>query len=159
MKHWLLVVSLLCFGSTVMAQTIETDNSLKNLVAQKLKETETGYSVGFDAKQGATVTLPVWKIHDGSNNDVLELLNIGAESRQGQKAHGIIDSAFNVVWLSGKVWSFKWAQDHVTRTSMPPVFIGIGPALPMDILEINKMTIKNSLRATIRFRFDAVIGK
>ncbi len=158
MRFILATAFVLC-GSTLYAQNINQDQSIKDFVSSKLKEMKSGYSVGLDTKQGGVAYLPVWTIHDSNGDGILELLNVGAEARQGQRAQGFIGGALNVVYLSSKIWGSKWAQDHVTRTQMPPLFVGFGPVLPLDVLRINQMTLKNSIRAIVSLRFDGVLGK
>lgn len=127
-----------------------------DLAVEKIKETKVGASLGFDGKVGTIHYLAIYTIHDASGRDFMEVLNVGWETRKGEKPAGfLMPFTIDPTFFTHRALATPYAQKHVTASKFPPIFIGAGPDLPIswgDIQTYKLMDRKNwRAQASVRF--------
>lgn len=152
MKHWLLVVALICFGSTVRAQTSPTVGDVQQFMTwlgQQQARVGVGYLVKGDrAKYVATS----WNL--------LQVGQSGLNVAQPSKAHDYVDLAPLIATANersprygaclaihgGNIWNDARVpaniESHINKTPLPPFIVAYCPLWPNANgvnLPINKM--------------------
>lgn len=157
MKKIFLALILMSVG----LQVAHADGStLAQLLSEKAKEAKAGSSIGLvDGVPGAVTYLPIKTLVFGGV-DWAEAA-VGGEFRSGEKGRPILFPTLNIVALSHLVTvKPQWAKDHIRSSLFPPIFIGIGPVLPLDYQELKRwksIDLRNGLRAIVSVRFDIQI--
>lgn len=156
MKHWLLGVALVCFGSIAMAQDnvpsvavsaptgVLTLGGIPKMIADKIQEAKPAGIVDFNGHVGGGGYLPIYTFHDMSGVSYVEVFNVGYRAIQAQKPSVMLmPVAIDVTSVSSRIWNFQWARNHVTRSHFPDLFLGPTVLLPLNSVEIKTLKIKS----------------
>lgn len=151
----------------LVSQAMAQDNTgFSDLIIRTAKDTELGGSFGLtDGKRGAITYLPIKVIHSKPDSDGRVInyvkLNAGGEARDGEKARALFFPSFDIVSIGNYlIFSNQWAKDHVKGSSLPPIFIGIGPSIPVEYEPLRAFRwndVKSWLRVTASVRFGDVV--
>ena len=108
-----------------------TLGGIPKLIAQKIAEAKPCGLVDFAGNIGGGAYVPTWTFHDMAGHNYVEAGDIGYRAIQGQKPSVLLmPAAFDLTQISGRIWNFKWAQDHVTRSPYPDLFLGLTALIP-----------------------------
>lgn len=164
----LLILSALVFiGMTASAQESPASDpgGFTQLIVEQLKNAETGASVGLnDGVIGSVTYLPLktfhWKDADGKDMNLLKI-NAGAEARKGERLRGLFFPSGNIVGLTNRLlFGSAWAKEHVTGSNLPPIYMGLGPSVPLDYASLRFARwsdLKEWMRLTATVRFGDVV--
>lgn len=134
-----------------------TLGGVPQLLADKLQEAMPCGIVDFAGHVGGGAYVPTYTFHDAAGQNYVEALDIGYRALQNAKPSVyLMPLAFNPTALSNRLWSFPWAQKHVTRSPYPDVWVGVGPLLPLDKVQLQALKLnrpKDWLAASASVRF------
>lgn len=134
-----------------------TLGGIPHLIIKKLEEAKPAGLVDFAGNIGGGAYVPTWTFHDMAGRNYVEAANIGYRAIQGSKPSlMLMPAAFNVTAISGRVWDFAWARDHVTRSAYPDLFLGITPLIPLDHAQVSALKLNDPKKwlagvASVRF--------
>lgn len=135
-----------------------TLGGVPQLIANKLLEAKPCGLVDFDGHIGGGAYVPTWTFHDMNGTSYVEVGDIGYRSIQGSKPSILLmPAAVDITSISGRMWNFQWANNHVTRSKYPDMFLGPTALLPLDGVQIRQLKLKNykdwlGAVASIRFK-------
>ncbi len=174
MKNLIAAVSLIVLAVPLRAQTLATISGaaidtpspsgnmtlggVPTLIAQKLQEAKAAGIVDFAGHIGGGAYVPTWTFHDMNGVSYVEALDIGYRALQGQKPMiYLMPFAVDLPAISSRLWNFSWAQNHVTRSKYPDVFVGVGPFIPSTKEELYRLKLKQpkewmAASASVRFK-------
>lgn len=140
MKKLLLAVLFVFVGCSVHAEDL-TLGGIPRLISEKLTEVKPAGLINFSAEVGAGAYLPVWTFHNADNTvNYVEALNIGYKSQQGSHPDGFfMPVALNLPAISARIWSFAWAQQHLTRTPFPNFFFGPAVVVGLNVESVSSL--------------------
>ena len=164
MNKTLLLIGVLGLPGVVLAQTspAQDPTGFTSLIIQKVKDTQSGGSLRLsDGKIGALVFLPIKTFHTEDKKLNWLMLNAGMESLKDERPNGILFCSTDIVGLTNKLlFNNSWTDKHVTGSGLPPVQVGVGPAIPLNYNTLQHWTFTDfgrSLRLTASVRFGDVL--
>lgn len=145
-----ILVGLFAVSAPVNAAELLSVPGLAGLVADKAKEAQAIGTLDLKGNKGAGAYLPVWTYREGETR----YARIGA-GWEGHDLGGrpIVPLVLNLPALSGKLWSSAWAQAHIERVKLPPVWFGpyLRAPLPNDNFRWEKWRDFAGLAAAVGF--------
>jgi hypothetical protein len=142
----ILLLATPCFADVVL-EAPAGDLSLggiPRLIGDKLKETKPAGLIDLKGRIGGGAYLPLWTFHDTAKRPYVEAINVGFRAIQGEKPSVLVmPLAVNVTGLSARLWSFQWAQDHLTRSKFPDFFLGATAFVPLDAPQLKAMKLND----------------
>jgi hypothetical protein len=146
-----IIVAVLALPVLARAEASPLDiGGLAQLVGSKLAETKVGTEIDFGGHLSALTYLPVWVFHDAAGVQYFEM-GAGGSIKQGEHFKPALTAAANAPGISSRLWSSDWARAHVTRTSLPDIWVG--PAFMPDLYKpVKKWTLKESVGGLISIR-------
>lgn len=135
--------------SKTYADPLLSLGGLADLIAEKAKESRAATFLTLDEKYAGGAYLPVWTFTDASRSEKYLTIGIGGQVKQGESARPCLPIAVNLTALSARLWSSRWAQEHVIRTKMPPVWVG--PFIRVPLPGERDWTIRENVGASISF--------
>ena len=125
---WTVITSLLLLVSSDACAGLLDINGLADLAAEKAKETRAATLIDLTGTFSGALYLPIWTFHTKGTQESpginLVSLGVGGALREGGQKQALLTLTFNGPGLSEKLWSSEWARNHLTRTKLPPIFMG-----------------------------------
>ena len=108
------------------------------LVADKIKEAKGATVFTLGAGPAAALYLPIWTFHDKADVDLVEL-GLGGMWRMNEHPEPLAVFGLNLPGISGRIWGFQWAKEHLRRSPFPPIFFGPTLVVPIEYKNVSAM--------------------
>lgn len=162
MIRWISVLLLISVSARAQVPAAPSGDmtlgGVPQLLAQKVQEAKAAGIVDLAGHVGGGAYVPTWTFHDANGVSYVEAIDIGYRALQGAKPSVfVMPFAVDLTSISGRLWDFPWAQAHVTRSPYPDIFVGIGPILPTDKVQLQQLKLKQpkdwlAASASVRFK-------
>ena len=136
----LLTAVLLCASVAQAQESPLAIGGISALISDKAKEAKIATMLDLSGKFGGAAYLPIWTLKAaGEAGSEYVSLGAGGMIREGGDKSPLVALAFNLPAISGKIWDFQWAKDHVKRAKFPPIWVG-----PYVLVPTNKQYVIGS---------------